>query len=164
MMIRQFMTEDIVKVQSLLEAGKPYVVPYREYVYWILARYCKETCFVAEQDNAILGFLASLPSPERECLFVWQIVSEYRKRGKGIGMQLLEQVKQSMERLGLYRLEISVDPENAACNRLLEKAAALWDCQLNVSGKYQDDTFSEIVYFMEIQKSEESRKGFRTYP
>lgn len=152
MMIRPFMIEDIVRVQCLLEAGKPYVVPYHDYVYWILARYCKETCFVAEQDNVILGFLAALPSPERECLFVWQIVSEYRERGRGIGIQLMEQAKQSMERLGLYRLEISVAPENAACNRLLEKAAALWNCRLNVSGEYRDDTFSEIVYLMEFQK------------
>lgn len=153
MAIRQFRREDTSGVQLLLEQGRPYVVPYSEYVYWILSRYCGPACLVAEQDGEITGFLAAVPSCGRGCLFIWQIAVALQERQRGIGAALLEEAKRQAGKMGLRRIEISIDRENEGCNRLLEKAAASWKGRISVAGAYRDDTFSETVYSVELPEN-----------
>lgn len=145
MQIRPFQAEDTAEVQRLLAQGKPYVVPYSEYVYWILGRYCSGSCFVAESGGRLCGFLAAVPSRERGCLFLWQIAVAPEARQKGTALMLLGQAWQQAGGV----LEISVDPRNTACLGLLQKASALWGCRISAVGEYKDSMFSETVYRME---------------
>lgn len=142
MEIRRFQREDTAAVRGLLGEGAPYVVPYSEYVYWILNRYCGRSCFVAEESGRILGFLAAVPSKERGCLFIWQIAVAAEARQKGIAFMLLERAWQEAQ----GAIEVSVDPQNRECMRLMQKAAACWGCRMEAVGEYSDAMFSETVY------------------
>ncbi len=81
--------------------------------------------FVAEDDGIVCGWAALTPVSGR-CVYAGVAeVSVYVSescRGQGIGNQLLEQLVEASEQVGLWTLQAGIFPENVGSVRLHEKA------------------------------------------
>jgi len=80
--------------------------------------------FVAERGGRVAGWIALAPVSSRRCYAGVAEVSLYvaeGARGKGIGSELLATAIASSERDGIWTLQTSVFPENAASLALLRR-------------------------------------------
>jgi L-amino acid N-acyltransferase YncA len=78
--------------------------------------------FVAEDDPGVAGWIALAPVSARACYAGVAEISVYvsaEARGSGVGSELLATVVESAERDGIWTLQTSVFPENAASLALL---------------------------------------------
>jgi L-amino acid N-acyltransferase YncA len=78
--------------------------------------------FVAEGDRCVVGWIALAPVSGRACYAGVAEISVYvtaEARARGVGSELLATVVESAERDGIWTLQTSVFPENAASLALL---------------------------------------------
>ena len=78
---------------------------------------------IAREEDAVLGWAALAPVSRRAVYAGVAEVSVYvaaRGRGKGIGRRLLEELIRRSETEGIWTLQASIFPENAASVRLHE--------------------------------------------
>ena len=78
---------------------------------------------IAREEDAVLGWAALAPVSRRAVYAGVAEVSVYvaaRARGKGIGRRLLEELIRRSETEGIWTLQASIFPENAASVRLHE--------------------------------------------
>lgn len=81
--------------------------------------------YVAEVDGAVCGFVAAeqwAPAPiyqDQPGVYIDEIFIEPEQRGKGIGRQLVEAVREWAEELGVHQVRATVVAKN-------EDAAAFW--------------------------------------
>jgi L-amino acid N-acyltransferase YncA len=78
--------------------------------------------FVAEDERGVVGWIALAPVSGRACYAGVAEISVYvtaEARGRGVGSELLATVVESAERDGIWTLQTSVFPENAASLALL---------------------------------------------
>jgi ribosomal protein S18 acetylase RimI-like enzyme len=86
-----------------------------------MLRYFGNTCFIAEYENNIIGYLMGVISQTRESTyFLWQIGISSSMQGKGIGRLLLESAENKVRGIGLKRIEVTIDPENIPSQKLFE--------------------------------------------
>lgn len=77
---------------------------------------------VAEREGRVVGWIALAPVSSRRCYAGVAEVSVYvGERGTGVGSELLAAVIESAERGGIWTLQTSVFPENAASLALLRR-------------------------------------------
>lgn len=77
----------------------------------------KDCRLVARADKAVLGWAALSPVSRRACYSGVAEVSVYvaaSSRGRGIGRVLLESLVTASEKAGIWTLQASIFPENAA--------------------------------------------------
>jgi phosphinothricin acetyltransferase len=80
--------------------------------------------FAAQDDGRVVGWIALAPVSARECYEGVAEISVYvtaGARGRGVGSELLATLVESAERGGLWTLQTSVFPENAASLALLRR-------------------------------------------
>lgn len=95
------------------------------YSYLMLVEYLAGTCAVAvDDDGEIAGFVTGFRLPEdQSTLFIWQIAVSSKRRGLGIGAQLLDGVADRPMVPRLRYLEASVTPGNDASEGLFRAFA-----------------------------------------
>jgi len=104
---------------------------YDEHFYKIMLRYFGNSCFVAEYNDNIVGFVLGIVSQVHDkTYFMWQIGVDKSIREQGIGKMLLETVEKEVKKLGCNRVELTIAPKNIPSKRLFEKMG-----YLNVSAK-----------------------------
>ncbi len=146
MQIRKLQEKDIPALRELLKKGVPFVTAYASYVYWILSRYCESTCFVAVEEERIVGYIGALPSLEKQCVFIWQIVVDTLERGSGIGRALLKRITEAADEMGFHQLEIAISDENISCRKMLSRSLEGVECTITIEGTYEDREFQETIY------------------
>jgi L-amino acid N-acyltransferase YncA len=80
--------------------------------------------FAAQDDGRVVGWIALVPVSARRCYEGVAEISVYvtaDARGHGVGSELLATLVESAERGGLWTLQTSVFPENAASLALLRR-------------------------------------------
>jgi L-amino acid N-acyltransferase YncA len=80
--------------------------------------------FAARDDGRVVGWIALAPVSARGCYAGVAEISVYvtaGARGRGVGSKLLATLVESAERGGLWTLQTSVFPENAASLALLRR-------------------------------------------
>jgi phosphinothricin acetyltransferase len=80
---------------------------------------------VAVEDGAVVGWAAVAPTSTRECyagVVEHSVYVAEEARGRGIGAALLEALVESAEAGGIWTIQSSIFPENAASVRLHERA------------------------------------------
>lgn len=148
--IRNINQSDIKDIRKLLAICEPYVLPYSNYVYWILENYYSSSCFVATINDEIIGFISAMPSIEKEIIFVWQISINSNFRGMGIGKQLLDKVVDSAQKFKMNAIQFSIDSNNAASKRLFMNLADRLESPINQVGTYKDDKYEENLYQIKL--------------
>lgn len=119
--IRKANEKEFLKVHKFVSHCKP-LEDYPEHLYKIILRYFGETCFVAEENNNLIGFVMGFTSQFYEnTYFLWQIGVKLSMRGKGMGKMLLQEVEREVKKLRCERIELTIDPENRPSLKLFEK-------------------------------------------
>jgi L-amino acid N-acyltransferase YncA len=80
--------------------------------------------FAAQDDGRVVGWIALAPVSARGCYEGVAEISVYvtaEARGRGVGSELLATLVEGAERGGLWTLQTSVFPENAASLALLRR-------------------------------------------
>ncbi len=90
----------------------------------LLCTHFADTCVVAEDDGAVVGFLSGYLKPaDPAALFVWQVAVSAGVRGQGVGSRLLEELASRPECAAVNRIETTINPSNRASWALFEKYA-----------------------------------------
>jgi phosphoribosylamine--glycine ligase len=114
--------EEFLSVQGFV-SGCPPLEAYPQHVYRILLRHFGSCSFVAEREGRVLGFVLGLASHRRPgTYFLWQIGVAPDQQGTGLGRRLLRHVEAELSRLGLHRVDVTIDPMNDPSRRLFEAA------------------------------------------
>jgi L-2,4-diaminobutyric acid acetyltransferase len=128
--IRKVREDEFLKVYNFVSHCKP-LENYAEHFYKIMFRYFGNSCLVAEFNDEIVGFVMGFRSRvNNKTFFLWQIGVFSYYRGKEIGRILLEEFEKVAKKLGCKRIELTVDPNNLASQKLFEKTG-----YLNISSK-----------------------------
>lgn len=119
--IRNPQEKDFMEVYAFIRRCPP-LEYYYEHVYKIMLRYFRNTCFMAEYQNSIIGFVMGFLSQIHEATyFLWQIGVDPHLQGTGLGKRLLQKVEQEVVLQGARRIEVTIDPENPHSRKLFEK-------------------------------------------
>lgn len=119
--IRNAKETDSVSVYEFVSGLSP-LENYFEHVYKILLRYFGNSCFIAEKDEDIIGFVMGFKSQDdKNIFFIWQIGVDSDFQGQRIGSTLLKKVEKKAEEMNCKRIELTVDPENIPSQRLFQK-------------------------------------------
>lgn len=120
--LRKVSEKDFLEAYNFVSQCKP-LENYAAHFYKIMLRYFRNTCFVAEHDNKIVGFVMGFISQMHEkTYFLWQIGVSPAMQGKGVGCTLLEYVETELRKIGCNRIELTIDPENIPSTKLFEKS------------------------------------------
>jgi ribosomal protein S18 acetylase RimI-like enzyme len=94
-------------------------------------RYFGNSCFIAEFNKDIVGFVMGFKSQvDKNKFFLWQIGVFSKYREKEVGKKLLNRIEKAAKELGCKSIELTVDPENIPSKRFFEKNGFL-----NISSK-----------------------------
>jgi diaminobutyrate acetyltransferase len=119
--IRSARENEFLEIHKFVSLCKP-LESYAEHFYKIVLRYFGDTCYVAEQDGQITGFILGFFSQQDpETYFLWQIGVHPEKQGEGIGKQLLQYAEKQLQKKSIHRIELTIDPENTASKKLFEQ-------------------------------------------
>jgi L-2,4-diaminobutyric acid acetyltransferase len=128
--IRKTEENDFLNVYDFVSKCKP-LENYFEHFYKIMLRYFSNSCFIAEFDNEIVGFVLGFTSQVYDkTFFIWQIGVFSKYREKEVGKKLLNRIEKAAKELGCKKIELTVDPENMPSQNFFEKQE-----YLNVSAR-----------------------------
>lgn len=117
------------------------------YCYIMMCQYFSDTCWVAESEGEIIGFVTAFIKPSRpDVLFVWQIAVASEHRGKRIAESLLRQLITSEYCSNIRHVETTISPSNAASTRLFAKFAQELAAPLTKADGFPSDLFPESTH------------------
>ena len=133
--IRNPKESEFEKIYNFVSRCKP-LESYGDHFYRIMLRYFNNTCLIAEEENNILGFILGVISQtDPKSYFLWQIGVNPEVQGQGIGRKMLEHIEIELKRKNINRIELTIDPENKASQKLFEKNG------YSIISKPQEETF-----------------------
>ncbi len=113
-----------------------------DYAYLLLARDFHETCVIAEEDGRMLGFATAYRPPRNlDVLFVWQIAVSEEARGRGLASQMLDELVQRGQLLGIQFIEATVTGSNFASQALFNSLARRHNVDCEITTGFPADTF-----------------------
>src|SRR5918993_516410 len=82
------------------------------------------TLYVIESGNEVIGSYRLIRKSDRQAhtVYLGGFVVKSTMKGKGIGLQMLEQIKKDAGPAGIKRIELTVDMDNQPAIRLYQKA------------------------------------------
>lgn len=105
----------LVRDSGVLDLNSPYA-------YLLVCRHFAETCIVADDGEALAGFVVGYRPPDApQTMFVWQVGVSHDHRGRGLGRTLIVELLQRLD--GVRFLEATVTPSNEASWRLFRSVA-----------------------------------------
>jgi len=114
------------------------------YAYALLCTHFSDTCIVAEEHDAIVGFVVGYRPPRAaDTLFVWQVTVASSHRGRGLGRKMLSRLVARDALADVRFLEATVTPSNVASRRLFTAAARELDAPCDVQRFFGPDVFPE---------------------
>jgi len=82
-------------------------------IYHLFTRHFQDTCFVAEADGQVIGYLLGLISPTRQGeAYIHNLAVRRRWRGQGIGRLLYYTFRKTVYARGARRISLLVRPSN----------------------------------------------------
>lgn len=95
------------------------------YAYLLAGHHFGSTSIVAETaDGDLAGFVFAYPPPDQpDTVFVWQVITNPRFRGQGMGRRMLHQVIERARTRGIATMTATVTPSNAASKATFSSVA-----------------------------------------
>ncbi len=119
--IREAREDEFLEVYDLVSQSPP-LEKYFQHFYRIMLRYFSSTCLVAEHQKKLVGWQMGFVSQnDYNTYFLWQIGVHPDMQGRGLGGLLLEETEKRAYELGCSRVEVTIDPENLASEKLFLK-------------------------------------------
>ena len=151
MEIEKFVINDNENVSTLLTNCTPYVLPHHPYIYWIMCEYFPSLCFVAKEDDAIIGFVCSLHSTEKNSIFIWQLAVDNAYRQIGVAKLLCEKIINYSRSYGLNSIQMTINSENVASVTFFSSLARQYGTSLKRIDLTGLDRFNdEIAYEIKL--------------
>ena len=120
LIIRSACEAEYLEVHGFVSLCKP-LEPYGEHFFKIMLRYFGNTCYIAEQEGRIVGWVMGFFSQKQTgTYFLWQIGVHPENRGQRLGQQLLKHLEKHLRNTDACRIELTIDPENVASRQLFE--------------------------------------------
>jgi L-2,4-diaminobutyric acid acetyltransferase len=147
--VRPGTEQDINAIVDLVSQLKP-LVPHARYAYWNLLSNFGDSCFVAEDEERVVGLMTSHPtSTPPDEWFIWQagVLPEYR--GTGLIDQLYDSVADAARQHGAIALRATIETDNprslGAFTRFATRLGSTVDEQdrFNLEGQ---DAPDEVLY------------------
>lgn len=114
------------------------------YLYLLMVRDFSETCVVAEQEGAVVGFVTGYRRPVKHTsIFLWQVGMLPRMQGRGLGKRLVRAFLGTPGARGATMLETTVTPSNDASRGLFRAIARELDAECNVTSCFTAELFPE---------------------
>lgn len=89
------------------------------YAYLLLCEHFADTCVRAEQGGETVGFISAYRPPRRpDVLFVWQVATAPRMRGRGLAKAMLHELLRRDALAECRFMETTVTPSNEPSRRL----------------------------------------------
>lgn len=120
MKVRSLREGDASQVLNLIEQCRPYVAPYNVYTYWILENDYSSACYIAEENDKIIGFISGIPSIDKQSIFIWQLCFHIDYRGRGIASSLLNSLINKVKELKFEKIELSISESNSTSQNLFK--------------------------------------------
>lgn len=135
----------LVRDSEVLDLNSPYA-------YLVLCSDFAETCLVAESDGETVGFVGAYVPPERrDVVFVWQIATAARCRGRGLGARLLDALLERPACRDVHFLEATVTPSNRTSRALFESLARRHGVPCRDALAFDEDLFPTDDHEAEIR-------------
>ena len=113
-----------------------------EYLYLLLCHHFSDTCVLAEQGNALAGFLSAYRPPRQpDTVFVWQIAVDAPFRGRGLAWSMIEHLLQRNVCRDVRFLEATVSPSNQASRGLFQSVARRLGTECHVGPLFTEEMF-----------------------
>lgn len=107
-------TEDGSKVHALVVSCPP-LDPNSLYCNLLQCTHFRETCILAEMDDASVGWVSAYrPPQEPDTLFIWQVAIATEARGKGLALHLIKALLARPACAGVGRIRTTITPDNQA--------------------------------------------------
>lgn len=155
--VRESQEKDVNDIYNLVPNLAP-LTPHTRYTYWNLFRNFAESCFIAVNENQLIGFITSHPttSPPNEW-FIWQagIMPEYR--GTGLIDNLQDRVIEVARQSGALAINTSIETDNlrslGAFSRMAVRLGTTMDevIRFNLTPE-NPSTSDEVLYRMSLEK------------
>ena len=114
------------------------------YSYLLLSTHFSETCAVAEENGAILGFASAYRIPNRpDVLFLWQIAVSESARGRGLAVSMLKWLIGREAAKDAKAFETTVTPSNAPSRALFQRLARDLDAELDIRTGFPESWFPD---------------------
>jgi len=119
--IREAKENEFLSVYDLVSQSPP-LEKYFQHFYRIILRYFSSSCLVAEYQKKLVGWQMGFVSQnDYHTYFLWQIGVHPDMQGRGLGGLLLEAIEKKAYEMGSSRIEVTIDPENLASEKLFLK-------------------------------------------
>lgn len=133
--------EDGAKIWEFIKSTKTMDLN-SAYAYLMLGHYFSDTCVIAEDKGAIIGFVSAFrPPQDPKTIFVWQVAVHDGYRGKGIGRKLLKELLNRDSCKSVRFLEATVSPTNIASQSLFKGLSRYLDCPCEISDCFPEELF-----------------------
>jgi ribosomal protein S18 acetylase RimI-like enzyme len=110
--IRQVREKDFIEIMNLASKCGPIPIE-RDSIYHLFTRYFANTCFVAEMDNKIVGYILGFISQlEKNVAYIHNICISPDFRRKKIGSSLYQKFFQNMKKEKCQRVFLIINPVN----------------------------------------------------
>ncbi|MCW4042792.1 MAG: GNAT family N-acetyltransferase [Candidatus Bathyarchaeota archaeon] len=112
MRIRTVKKEDFLEIMDLASKCDPIPVE-RDSIYHLFTKYFTNTCFVAEKDNKIVGYILGFISQlEKNVAYIHNICISPDFRRKKIGSSLYQKFFQNMKKEKCQKIFLIINPTN----------------------------------------------------
>lgn len=100
----------------------------------------RDTCVVAEQGDAVLGWLSAYRTPNApNRIFVWQVAVHPAARGQGLGLRMLDVLLERPAVAGADTLTTTITRDNDASWRLFTAFARIRGATLTKHPRFEQD-------------------------
>ena len=121
--IRAPRPSDLRGIVTLVRSCEPFLTAHSSYIYWMMLRFCRETCAVAERDGEIVGWWSIIPVTSRK-YFIHQMAIAPGMRRQGLGRAIASYLLTKLKkRHAAFEFEFTVDRKNGASVDLVEAIA-----------------------------------------
>lgn len=115
-----------------------------EYLYLLQSTHFSDTCNVAVANELIVGFVSGYVHPKYDDVyFLWQVGVDENQKGKGIAIQLIQDILKREELSHLNYLYTTISPSNKASQRLFEKLANKLNCEIKSETYFTVEDFND---------------------
>ena len=148
--LREPCIEDGLHIHRLVERSKSMDLN-SLYSYLLLADHFHETCVVAQNNGALIGFISAYVHPgKKNTLFVWQVVVDEQERRKGIARKMLENLVMRVNLKTISYLETTINPSNQSSRFLFESFAKNLHAPCTTSLLFSSDLFGDTHHESEM--------------
>jgi L-2,4-diaminobutyric acid acetyltransferase len=133
--LRRCSPADVDAVARFVESCPPLDL-HTSFTYWVTFEYWGNLCFVALEDEQIVGYASAIGSGRDDgAFYLWQIGVAVELRSTGLAQRLIDAVVGTGRESGFRQMQVSIAPENEASLRAFRRFASSLGSSLERCGE-----------------------------